>query len=167
MLASLRLLAVWYNAPNCSIASLKRGGTAWRIHGAKRSHHSCLSCSLRGFCPARRSTVRHGQAKPKVRQMLMLPRLRKLRRPLTPLKPPSRRSLQLRRKLQIQRNLRTQRSSPPPRNPQPRRCRSVTLSPRQVRIIQLLSPRMGSFGPGVVTRNFNSDIRRAMRKTLT
>ena len=161
----LRLLAVWYNAPNCSIASLKRGGTAWRIHGAKRSHLSCQLCSWRGFCPARRSTVRHGRAMPKVRPLpqtlprlrkvrrtLIPSRLRKLRRPPTPPKPPSQRSSQL------WLSLRTQRSSQPPRNLQPRRCRSETPSPRQARIIRLLSPRMESFGPGAVTTYFSLDI---------
>ena len=167
MLASLRLLAVWYNAPNCSIASLKRGGTAWRIHGAKRSHHSCQLCSLRGFCPAHHSTVRHGQAMPKVRPLpqtlLRLRKVPQLRiRPYLPMptNPPSQRSSQL------WLNLRTQRSSQLPRNLQPRCCRSEIPFPRQARIIQLLSPRMGSFGSGAATRNFNSDIRRAMRKTI-
>ena len=155
----LRLLVVWYNAPNCSIACLIRGGTAWRIHGAKRSQHFCQLCSWQGFCPAHRSTVRRGRAMPKVRPLPQtLPRLRKVPqlriRPYLPMptNPPSQRSSQL------WLNLRTQRSSQPPRNLQPRRCRSGTPSPRQARTIQLLSPRMGSFGPGAVTTYFSLDI---------
>ena len=109
--------------------------------------------------------VRHGQAMPKARALLSKPpRLRKvpqsrIRPYLPPPKPPSQRGSQL------WLNLRTQRSSQPPRNLQPRRCRSEAPSPRQARIIQLLSPRMGSFGSGAATWNFNSDIRRAMKKT--
>lgn len=164
----LRLLAVWYNAPNSPIASLIRGGTAWRIHGAKRSHHSCPSCSWQGFCLACRSMVRHGQAMPKARALLSKPpRLRKVPQPRIrpylpiPPKPPSQRGSQL------WLNLRTQRSSQPPRNLQPRCCRLEIPFPRQARIIQLPSLRMGSFGSGAATRNFNSVIRRAMKKLLS
>ena len=107
--------------------------------------------------------VRHGQMMPKAKALLSKPpRLRKVPQPRIrpylspPPKPPSQRSSQL------------PRSQPPtpPHNLQPRSCRSETPSPRQARIIQLLSPRMESFGSGAATRNFNSDIRRAMRKTM-
>ena len=85
-----------------------------------------------------------------------------------PPKPPSQRGSQLWLNLRTQRSSQAPRSQPPtpPCNLQPRPCRSETPSPRQARIIQLLSPRMGSFGSGAATRYFNSDIRRAMKKTI-
>ena len=111
---------------------------------------------------------------PKARALLSKPpRLRKVPQPrirpyLPPPKPPSQRGSQLCLNLRTQCSSQPPRSQPPTlsRNLQPRPCRSETPSPRRARIIQLLSPRMGSFGSGAATRNFNSDIRRAMKKTI-